>query len=217
MTELTQRNKQRLRYLESQIRKGAQDVYQSLKAIHTERLYLEKHDTFEGYCRDVWNMSSRHVQRIMRHGDILNTVDRLGLADEDAEEPEISVVPKGNGKSTRPIGPILTESHTREVADLPDEKAAEVLVKAAETAPKDKAGKPKVTAKHVRATREEVVVEKPAKSASASDQANQTRKLAQAYIDKAIRAVCDLHEFSPNRGERDRIVKALQHIGGQLW
>jgi len=56
-----------------------------------------------------------------------------------------------------------------------------------------------------------------AKPDHAAEQAARNRKLAQAYIDKAIRAVCDLHEFSPNRGERDRIVKALQHIGGQLW
>jgi len=200
----------RLRYLESQIRKGIQDINEGMEAIHREQLYKLEYGSFEDYCRSKWGMSRQHAARLMKHRSILRIIDGSDLSDN---------VPEGEQENSEvsSIDTTLKVSHTREVEDLPEEQAAEVLVKSVETAPKDKAGKPKVTAKHVRATREEVVIEKPAKSASASDQANQTRKLAQAYIDKAIRAVCDLHEFEPNRGERDRIVKALQHIGGQLW
>ena len=40
-------------------------------------------------------------------------------------------------------------------------------------------------------------------------------KLAHAYRDKLVRAICDYHVVCPNRAERDRLVKLIQ--GVELW
>jgi len=47
--------------------------------------------------------------------------------------------------------------------------------------------------------------------------AKKNRTLAQSLIDKAARAVCDLHEVKPNRDKRDKVVNLLQEAGGLLW
>jgi len=154
----------RLRYLESQIRKGIQDINEGMEAIHREQLYKLEYGSFEDYCRSKWGMSRQHAARLMKHRSILRIIDGSDLSEN---------VPEGEQENSElsSIDTTLKVSHTREVEDLPEEQAAEVLVKSVETAPKDKAGKPKVTAKHVRATREEVVIEanstppaKPAKN-----------------------------------------------------
>ena len=50
-----------------------------------------------------------------------------------------------------------------------------------------------------------------------ADLAKKNRKLAQSLIDKAARAVDDLHQVKPNRTKRDKAVKLLQEAGGLLW
>lgn len=53
---------------------------------------------------------------------------------------------------------------------------------------------------------------------SSKDQlAKQNKTLAKSLIDKAARAVCDLHEVKPNRVQRDKVVKLLQQAGGMIW
>lgn len=52
---------------------------------------------------------------------------------------------------------------------------------------------------------------------SAADQAKLNRKLAQALIDKAVRAVDDLNHVKPNPSVRDKVVKMLQNAEGLLW
>jgi len=53
---------------------------------------------------------------------------------------------------------------------------------------------------------------------SSKDQlAKQNKTLAKSLIDKAARAVCDLHEVKPNRVQRDKVVKMLQQAGGMIW
>lgn len=52
---------------------------------------------------------------------------------------------------------------------------------------------------------------------SKDELAKRNKTLAKSLIDKAARAVCDLHEVKPNRVQRDKIVKLLQQAGGMVW
>ena len=44
---------------------------------------------------------------------------------------------------------------------------------------------------------------------------SKAKNLANQYRDKLARAICDYHELTPNRAERDRLVKVVQ--GVDLW
>ena len=48
-------------------------------------------------------------------------------------------------------------------------------------------------------------------------QAKHNAKVAKDLIDRAVRAVDDLHYVKPNRAMRDRIVAALQKCGKAVW
>lgn len=152
-SELTTSQARRLKHLESQITKGAADIYESLRAIHDERLYVAAHKTFEDYCRERWGMSRVHANRMLRHGSVLRLMDGSDLSDisdeNSIETPEkVATEPMGYTASD-----VLRERHTREVADLPNSKKVEVLREAVRTAPRQN-GKPNVTTEHVRRTRE---------------------------------------------------------------
>ena len=58
---------------------------------------------------------------------------------------------------------------------------------------------------------------KPKTEDTPADLAKKNRTLAQSLIDKAARAVDDLHQVKPNRTKRDKAVKLLQEAGGLLW
>lgn len=129
MSELTVTQQRRLKVLEQEIATGAADIYRSLRAIHDEKLYRGQHGTFEDYCRERWQMSARHAQNLLKHGQILRVM-------EASADPKIgTIVPK------------IKEAHTREVADLPPEQAAAIVTETVEST----GGKP--TAKAVRDTR----------------------------------------------------------------
>lgn len=100
------------------------EVGNALSRIREGRLYRDHYQTFEGYCKSRWDLSSRHVNRLIAAGEVAEDVG--------------------------PIGPIpASESVVRPLVSVPKEERAEVWQDAVESAPKDAAGKPKVTAKHV--------------------------------------------------------------------
>ncbi len=46
--------------------------------IRDSRLYRETHDTFEDYCRDRWEMSMRHAERLMLSAGTVETLRPMG-------------------------------------------------------------------------------------------------------------------------------------------
>lgn len=106
------------------IREGKQTfiaVGNSLMAIRDERLYRESHKTFEAFCDDVLELSSRRVNQLIGASEV---VAEMG-----------TIVPKPKN-----------EAQARELAKLPKEDRAEAMADA-----KQAAGDKPVTAKHVKA------------------------------------------------------------------
>jgi hypothetical protein len=104
---LTDRESRRLKQLEKNISDAGGTMYESLRAIHDEKLYREQFSTWEAYCAERWRMSRQWCYRIIEHGRI------LALLNESA--PGLS-----------PMGDI-PERATREVAALPDAQKVEVI------------------------------------------------------------------------------------------
>lgn len=110
-------NINRLKELETVISSGMRtfvEVGKALQEIRDSRLYLNSHETFEGYCRDRWDMSRRHANRLIESTEVVNN---LG-----------------------PIGPIslCAESQARPLARLSPDQQREAWQRAVETAPDGK-------------------------------------------------------------------------------
>lgn len=90
------------------------EVGKALLTIREERLYRVAYGTFEEYCRDRWQMSRTHANRLIESS---RSVENLA-----------------------PIGVIPTfESQTRPLASLSPEEQREVWKEAVETAPESRA------------------------------------------------------------------------------
>ena len=156
---LTQTENAKLRKHEDVIQRGKAtflEVGNALLAIRDERLYRQDHSSFEDYCAKRWGFSKRHAYRLIESSEVVETVcDPLGHTPPPENERQI-----------------------REVAKAPPEKQAEVWEAAVQTAPKGDNGKPKVTAQHVRETRERVAPEpaKPSANGNGKPRARQPSK-----------------------------------------
>jgi len=135
---LSAREQQQLTAAESDVERGGQLIFSAMQLIRDNRLYRATHETFEEYCRERWNRTARSVN---------NAIQMEAVVQRIAEQ-----LPDGNGKN-------FSHGAASEVADLPAEQAAEIVIKAAETN-----GKP--TAKAVREAREDVA---PKKSTAVSE------------------------------------------------
>lgn len=128
-TSLTIGEARRLKTHEETIEKGVQsfiDVGKALMAIRDERLYTDVDDTFEGYCKKRWAFTSSRARQIIDAAKATSVVE------------SVTIVTPAN------------EAQARVLASLPDEQTqATVWVKAVETAPKNDAGEPIITAAHV--------------------------------------------------------------------
>jgi len=118
------------------------DAGLALSAIRDGKLYRETHSTFEDYCRDRWQFEKSHVYRLMDAAEVVKVISK-----------------------DSPIGEVLpaNERQARPLVDVPEENRAEVWAEVVETAPRNDAGAPVVTARHV-----EAVVEKRAHVANNS-------------------------------------------------
>lgn len=68
MQTLTKVEKTRLEQLEARIERGliyAEETFLALLEIRDKQLYREKYATFEEYCRERWNKSRRHINRLI--------------------------------------------------------------------------------------------------------------------------------------------------------
>lgn len=188
---LTDRESRRLRQLEKNISDAGGTMYESLRAIHDEKLYRERFATWEAYCAERWRMSANWAYKILKHGRI------LALLNEQA--PDLcTTVHK------------IPERATRELASVPDEQKVEVVRQVvAESTPATGNGKP-VTAKAVRSKVEELngKAPKPVKA---------TADLAESYVDDAGSEVPE--SLFPVWRERDtymRICDDLKTMAGQI-
>lgn len=116
------------------------EVGAALKAIQGGKLYRETHKTFEAYVTERFGFERAHAYRMIEAAEIRENLspigDKIGLPDN--------------------------ESQCRELAKVPEDKAAEVWEKAVETA-KEKGVAP--TAKIVAEARKEVLAEESSDAA----------------------------------------------------
>jgi len=119
---LSRQEQQELAALESTIQRNLSSFYEigiALMTIRDKRLYRDGFDTFEHYCRERWQFSMRHAERLMLSSQVI--------------------------ENTRPIGRIPeNESQARPLTKLEPEQQKEVWEKAVQTAPEGK-----ITARHV--------------------------------------------------------------------
>ena len=167
-TELTAAERGNLQSYEAIIEDGLQsfvEVGTALMQIRDGKLYRDSHGTFEAYCKERWQLPRSHAYRFIDGAKVVRNVQAgeqtngqnvphgrqtqpsLTAASSDTEQVAERNVP--NWGQTRPILP-SSESQARELAAVPAADQPAVWQEAVDTAPRDKAGKPKPTAKHVR-------------------------------------------------------------------
>lgn len=106
--------------------KGFLKIGEALREIRDRKLYTDEYDTFEEYVEGRWGWGRAHAYRLMEASSV------------------VAALPPGEKPTV--------EAQARELTKVPEPKRAKVWKEAVETAPRDKKGKPRVTAQHVRET-----------------------------------------------------------------
>ena len=122
-TKLSTEEESSLERLEKVIESGLKtfvEVGAALYQIQSQRLYRQKHASFEAYLAGRWNFKRAHAYRLINAYRALETIQ-----DEDGND--------------------LAESHVRQLVRLAEDQRAEALRRA-----KELAGKETRTAKHIR-------------------------------------------------------------------
>jgi hypothetical protein len=111
---MTVTESKRLEKLEGVIKEnflGFVAVGNALAEIRAKRLYRnDENRTFEGYCRDLWDMSHQHADRLVASAKVLDNLTPIGVKKED--DPNF-LLP-------------LNEAQARELAPLEAEEQQEV-------------------------------------------------------------------------------------------
>jgi hypothetical protein len=134
--ELSIPDRTRLDELTGVVREGLDSfvrVGHALMQIKEDRLWREKSVSFEAFCQVEFRFTRRHADRMIQAAQVVEDIS----VQSESLDPGVQIEKPGGEKVVRPL------------SDVEPEKRAEVWKEAVETAPKDKAGKPKVTAKHV--------------------------------------------------------------------
>jgi hypothetical protein len=147
MTTLIKRN---LKQHEDVIADGMKSflyVGQSLMAIRDERLYADHYETFEAYCQKRWQFGKSRAYQLIEAAEVQS--DLSTIVDTKNKNPK--------QKTAIPLP--QNEAQARAVADAADtpEERRQVWEKVVETAPKNEAGEPIITAKFVSKVADEVV------------------------------------------------------------
>jgi hypothetical protein len=112
MNELTTTETNRLETLEHVIQKGVNSflrVGAALAEISESRLYRAQYDSFEAYCQERWNFTADYGRKLTR------AVEAVASLPDDMPKP-------------------TTASHARALADVPEERRADVWREACEEA-----------------------------------------------------------------------------------
>ena len=121
-----------------------------------------------------------------------------GRTDSNGKEPQEETAPSESRSDTESAGEGAENSEWEEVEEDDD--------------PLD----PFSEAHYTKTPAASAVPEKPpANDEPSKPDPAKVKNLANQYRDKLARAICDYHELTPNRAERDRLVKVVQ--GVDLW
>lgn len=135
--ELTTQESIELEHAEAAIRDGLQtfaEVGAALIAIRDNRLYRERHRTFEEYCSERWGMARGHAYRLIDVAGVMQDLSPIG------DTGDLS--PKGDTSTDRLPA---NEAQARPLASLDSpEERRDAWAMAVETAPEGK-----VTAAHI--------------------------------------------------------------------
>lgn len=127
-TYLTESEKQVLSTCEGVIERGLKsfiEVGTALQAIRDNRLYRESFATFEAYCQDKWNLTSRHANRLIEAVEVNEDLRPMGLELPTNErqarplsrvEPEIRAELWQTALDTAPNGKV-TAAHVEKVVN----------------------------------------------------------------------------------------------------
>lgn len=140
MTDLTTRDKRTLAQCEETIKQGQRtfiDVGNALRTIRDEVLYRGEFETFEAYMQKKWGWTRQRGYQLIAAA---NVVEVVGTIDS------VSTIVDINEGQARELGKLGN-----------DEDIATVAAKAVETAPKDKDGKPRLSAAHIRKVADDVL------------------------------------------------------------
>ena len=91
MTGLATTEAARLHELEGVLKRGLRmfvDIGNALREIHDSRLYRERHDTFEGYCRERWGMERAHAYRQIEAAEVVGGLSPNGDIPRPANEAQ---------------------------------------------------------------------------------------------------------------------------------
>ncbi len=122
-------------------------VGQSLMAIRDDRLYEEKYDSFEAYCQKRWNFNRAHAYRLIEAAGVVSELSPIGDTETKKSKQKTVIQTPQNESQARALAT---------AADTPEERR-QVWEKVIETAPKNEAGEPIITAKLVSKVADEVV------------------------------------------------------------
>ena len=159
------------------------EVGRALTQIRDSRLYRATHATFEDYCEQRWNMTSRRASQV---------IEASGVADRVAADSK---------KNSSDLPPILRASHAEALADLPADEQAEAYAEAVETAPDGK-----LTAEHVEAVVEARKPSKPAAAVVVNSGPAPIWKQAGDFIDRALTIYRD---HGQDGDDTDRVIQLL--------
>lgn len=184
ISELTDREQDQLRELETVIKKGWStflDVGTALLAINEKRLYRDDYETFEVYCKERLGLSRPYAYSLMGSAEVNEQMSAIA---------DIEIKP-------------LTESQFRELIPVPEEKRVAAWKGALKLA-----GDKPVTAKFVRQAAAEFKSRKTGKPAKVAKKPSQ----ASPDLQPALKLLDDIEKIA--QGKRNDLllskVKALR-------
>ncbi len=126
---LTVKEEKRLAALEGIVREnflGFVAVGKALAEIRDKRLYRNQDNrTFEGYCRELWDMGDKHAYRLIDSSKVIENLSPIGEKMKDDSRPigrKIDELLEKNPNFLMPIN----EAQARELARLEPEEQREV-------------------------------------------------------------------------------------------
>lgn len=194
-TQLTVRERKTLAQCDETIEKGEAifiAVGKALATVRDQQLWRESYASFEEYCRIRHSKSARLAYYQINSAKAVEDIQ------------EVRTMVHGSNLSSQDDDPIsqVNERVAREVAKAETPQArADVWVKSVETAPKDKDGKPRITASHVKKVRQELIP---------PDGANSHETNGETVEQEDWQVFADLHKQALNHLTQAR--KAIREI-----
>lgn len=147
MTTIVKRNLKQHEEIIADGMKSFLYVGQSLMAIRDERLYAEHYDTFEAYCQKRWQFGKSRAYQLIEAAEVQSDLSTIVDAKTKNSKQKTAIPLPQNEAQARAVA---------ESADTPEQRR-QVWEKVIETAPKNEAGEPIITAKFVSKVADEVV------------------------------------------------------------